>query len=310
MSAPALVVMAAGIGSRYGGLKQIDPVGPHGELIIDYSVYDALQAGFETIVFLIRRDIEALFRARVGDTIAARAEVRYVFQELTDLPPGYSPPRLPPPTRQKPWGTAHAVLCCRHAVQTPFAAINADDFYGRGAFAVLAEYLRGVEPTARDYALVGYPLANTLSEHGYVSGAECRINAEGYLTDVRERLRVERRGEGILYSDDGAAWTPISGDTLVSMNMWGFTPAIFPALATHFVRFLDENADRLDKAEFLLPNVVGDMVRSGEARVRVLPTTECWFGVTYQEDRPRVQAAIQALVTRGLYPSPLWGTEP
>lgn len=305
MPAPALVVMAAGIGSRYGGLKQIDPVGPHGELIIDYSVYDAMQAGFTTVVFLIRRDIEDLFRARVGRTIEARADVRYVFQELTDLPPGYEPP----PARQKPWGTAHAVLCCRHVVHTPFAAINADDFYGRGSFAVLAAHLRQVEPTAADYALVGYPLANTLSEHGHVSRAECRIGTDGYLTDVRERLRVERRGETIVYSDDGAHWTPISGDTLVSMNMWGFTPAIFPALETHFIRFLTDNADRLDKAEFLLPNVVGDMVRAGEARVRVLPTTERWFGVTYQEDRLRVQAAIRALTEQGLYPSPLWSAE-
>ncbi|MCS7038077.1 MAG: nucleotidyltransferase [Anaerolineae bacterium] len=305
MPAPTLVVMAAGIGSRYGGLKQIDPVGPHGELIIDYSVYDALQAGFATIIFLIRHDIEEVFRARVGRTIEARAEVRYVFQELSDLPAGYEPPS----TRRKPWGTAHAVLCCRHAVSTPFAAINADDFYGREAFAVLAEHLRRAKPQAADYALVGYRLANTLSEHGYVSRAECRISADGYLTDVRERLRVERRGEGIVYSDDGEQWTPIPGDTLVSMNMWGFTPAVFPALETHFIRFLDANADRLDKAEFLLPNVVGDMVRAGEARVRVLPTTAHWFGVTYQEDRPRVQAAIRALTAQGLYPSPLWEAE-
>jgi len=306
MPAPALVVMAAGIGSRYGGLKQIDPVGPHGEMILEYSVYDALQAGFGTVVFLIRREIETAFRARVGGTIEAQADVRYVFQELHDLPPGYGPP---PSTRQKPWGTAHAVLCCRHVVQTPFAVINADDFYGRGAFAVLAAYLRRLEPTAREYALVGYPLAHTLSEHGYVSRAECRMNTDGYLIDIRERLRVERRAEGIVYSDDGERWTPLPDGTVVSMNMWGFTPAIFPALAAHFARFLDENAEHLHKAEFLLPNVVGAMVRAGEARVKVLPTDEHWFGVTYQEDRPRVQAAIRGLVERGLYPSPLWARE-
>lgn len=304
MADPTLIIMAAGIGSRYGGLKQIDPVGPNGELIIDYSIFDALRAGFGKIVFLIRRDIEEIFREKIGRAIEARADVAYVFQELSDLPPGFTLP----PDRKKPWGTGHAVLCCRQAVQTPFAAINADDFYGATAFQSLANHLRQTpaHDDPLDIALVGYVLNNTLSEHGHVARGICEITADGHLADLRERLHIERRPKDIAYTEDGMAWTSLPADTTVSMNMWGFTQGFFAALADSFPRFLQASSANPLKAEFLLPNIVGDLARAGKAKVKVLPTQEKWFGVTYQEDRPRVQMAVRELVAQGLYPTPLW----
>lgn len=305
MSDPALVIMAAGIGSRYGGLKQVDPVGPHGEIIIDYSVYDALEAGFGKVVFIIRRDIEDVFRERVGRRIEPHAEVAYVFQELTDLPAGFELPA----GRAKPWGTGHALLCCRNAVAGPMAAINADDFYGAGAFAVLAAFLRQAQDRdgVNDYALVGYVLEKTLSEHGHVARGVCDVGEDGFLIDLNERLRIERRPEGIAYTENDADWTPLAASSPVSMNMWGFTQSIFTELDARFPVFLRKilAANPL-KGEFLLPNIVGEMVRTGVARVRVLPTDERWFGVTYQDDRPRVQAAVRRLIESGRYPERLW----
>jgi len=304
MSSLALVVMAAGIGSRYGGLKQIDPVGPHGEIVIDYSVYDALRAGFDRIVFIIRKDIEAAFREKIGRTIESRADTEYVFQDIGRLPEGFPAPH----GRTKPWGTAHAILCCEDAVQTPFAAINADDFYGATAFAAVASHMKSAAdlPGLHDFAMVGYIVANTLSANGYVTRGVCTTSPDGYLRDIRERSQIRRFPDGIKYSENGKDWVPIPAESPVSMNLWGFTPGLFGELRAGFPEFLKENASNILKAEYLIPEVVGSLVRGGKARVKVLSTGEKWFGVTYPEDRPIVQAAIRDLVARGLYPESLW----
>jgi hypothetical protein len=299
-----LVVMAAGIGSRYGGLKQVDPIGPNGEIIIHYSVYDALRAGFSRVVFVIRRDIEAAFRETIGAEIERRADVAYVFQELTDLPSGFSLPA----GRTKPWGTAHAVLCCRQAVKTPFAAINADDFYGAGAYQALAGYLGSAQDrkAVHEYCMVGYVLRNTVSEHGYVARGVCEVTPDGFLKSIRELLHIEALPDGIQNRDDHDKLTPLASDSTVSMNFWGFTLSLFDELEERFPRFLAQNMQN-PKSEFLLPNLVGDLVREQRARVKVLPTDERWFGVTYQADRPLVQAAVRDLIARGRYPENLWG---
>jgi hypothetical protein len=304
MASLTLLVMAAGIGSRYGGLKQIDPVGPNGEIVVDYSVYDALRAGFDKVVFVIRRELEGAFRERIGRTVETRVETAYVFQELDRLPAGY---RLPA-GRTKPWGTGHAILCARDSVVTPFAAINADDFYGRTAFAALAGHLRNAGDSGGiyDYAMVGYVLENTLSEHGHVARGVCEAGADGCLVDIRERKRVRGSPDGVKFAGDDGAWVGLPAGSFVSMNIWGFTPSLFGELEARFPEFLRESAAEILKAEFLIPEVVGNLVRKGKARVRVLPTAEKWFGVTYPEDRPRVQAAIREIVARGVYPEDLW----
>lgn len=301
---PVLIVMAAGIGSRYGGLKQMDPVGPNGEIIVDYSVYDALRAGFGKVVFLIRRDIEEAFREKVGRAVEKRVDTAYVFQDIENLPPGFTVP----PDRTKPWGTGHAVLCCKDVVDRPFAAINADDFYGATAYQALAAYLREArdQDGVGDYCLVGYALRNTLSEHGHVARGICEVTPDGYLANLRERTRIQRFPDGIKYSDDGISWVTLPEETIASMNMWGFTPGFFGALEARFPVFLRTNAANLSKAEFLLPNIVGEMAKEGAARVKVLSTSERWFGMTYREDRAQVQAEILQLVRKGLYPTPLW----
>ncbi len=304
MASLTLLVMAAGIGSRYGGLKQIDPVGPNGEIVVDYSVYDALRAGFDKVVFVIRREIESAFRERIGRTIESRVETAYVLQELDRLPPGFTLPA----GRTKPWGTGHAILCARDSVDTPFAAINADDFYGRTAFTALSGHLR----TARDfggvydYAMVGYVLENTLSEHGHVARGVCASGPDRCLIDIRERERVRRFPDGVKYAANGGDWIGIPAGSVVSMNVWGFTTGLFGELESRFPAFLRASAANILKAEFLIPEVVGSLVREGKARVRILPTGERWFGVTYPEDRPRVQAAIREIVARGIYPENLW----
>lgn len=302
---PSLVVMAAGIGSRYGGLKQIDPIGPHGEIILDYSVFDALRAGFTKVVFVVRREIEATFREKVGRAIEGRVATAYVHQELSALPDGFSLPT----GRVKPWGTAHAVLCAAGEVSGSFAAINADDFYGADAFRVLGDYLQQVSDHdgIGHYALVGYPLAHTLSEHGHVSRGVCTVAPNGTLMDIVERTRVQAFPEGVRYSeDDGAHWAAIAADSPVSMNIWGFTPGFFTRLAAAFRAFLDARGNDL-KSECYLPSVVNEEIRAGRARVAVLPTEERWFGVTYQEDRATAQRAVQALIRQGRYPEKLWG---
>ncbi|MBL7200588.1 MAG: nucleotidyltransferase [Anaerolineae bacterium] len=304
MSHPALVVMAAGMGSRYGGLKQLDPVGPSGEIILDYSVYDALRAGFGRVVFVIKAEIEDAFREKVGRTIEGQCEVAYVFQRLDDVPEGFAVP----PGRAKPWGTAHATYSARHVVDVPFAVINADDFYGRSSFQVLHDHLRTArDGNVHDYSMVGFKLENTLTEHGHVSRGVCTVDAEGYLQEVRERTRIQRSGDRIVYTEDGENWTEISREATASMNMWGFTPSLFSELETRFRSFLQENVDRLLKAEFFLPDFVGRLTKEDRAQVKVLPTDERWFGVTYREDKPRVEQAVLDLIRQGIYPHNLWG---
>ena len=304
MKSPVLLIMAAGIGSRYGGLKQMDPIGPSGEIVIDYAIYDALRSGFGKVVFIIRKDIEEVFREKVGRNVEKRVDTAYVFQDISNVPSGFKVPD----ERKKPWGTGHAVLSCQGLVDTPFAVINADDFYGASAFQALAGYLRQAQDRAGvyDYSMVAYQLRNTLSEHGSVARGVCRVSADGYLAGINERTRIEKRGEDICYSEDGAHWVSLPADSPVSMNMWGFTPGFFNELDARFPLFLDRSAANLIKAEFFLPSVVNELLDEGRARVRVLPTAEKWFGVTYPDDRPVVQAAIRALVQDGFYPANLW----
>jgi len=307
---PALVVMAAGLGSRYGGLKQIEPVGPRGEIIMDYSVYDALRAGFGKIVFIVRRDMLEQFREFMGDKLAARADLRFVCQDVDMLPEGCSAPE----GRAAPWGTGHAVLCCKDAVEEPFAVINADDFYGRGAFAAVAGFLSGL--SGRDAAgadggparwcMAAYKLRNTLTEHGGVARGVCALDADACLKSITERAGIEKYGEDARYPDAGG-WTIIPGETPVSMNMWGFTPALFRGLERLFPAFLDANAANLAKAEFFLPTAVGRLIAEGSATVKALETAERWFGVTYRQDRDAVARAVAGLTARGVYPENIRG---
>ncbi len=301
---PTLIVMAAGLGSRYGGIKQIEPVGPYGATLLDYAVYDALRAGFGKVVFVISEAIEAPFRERFGTTIAQHCDVAYVIQRLADVPPGF----VVPPERQKPWGTGQAVLSCRDEVAGPFAVINADDFYGRAAFETLAGYLALAEDKGGvyDYCMVGYVLGNTITEHGHVSRGVCTVDDDGFLVSIRERTHIERRSGDVSYTEDGVTWIDIPAQATVSMNIWGFTPSLFDELERRFPLFLRDNAVNLHKAEFFLPNIVGDLVQEKKARVRVLASDARWFGVTYKEDRPRVEQAIRVLIAQGVYPENLW----
>lgn len=297
MQAPTLLVMAAGMGSRYGGLKQIDPVGPAGETIIDYSIYDALRAGFGKLVFVIRKDIEQAFRESVGARFEKRIPVEYVFQELEKLPDGFSLPA----GRTKPWGTTQAVLMAADVIREPFAVINADDFYGAESYRVLAEHL--VSET-KDYAMVGFILRNTLSDFGSVARGVCRVNPQGYLETVQELTNIERDGNGAKNTDSAGNVTPLSGEEPVSMNMWGFTPEIFGQLREVFHTFLERSGSEL-KTESYVPSAVNELVAAGKARVRVLRSRDSWFGVTYREDRPRVVDSIGSLIQAGSYPANL-----
>lgn len=302
---PTLIIMAAGIGSRYGGLKQVDPIGPGGEIVVDYAIYDALRAGFGKIVFLIRKEIEGVFREKIGSVIEHRAEIVYVNQELHNVPAWFTVPA----ERKKPWGTAHAVLCCKDVVHENFAAINADDFYGLEAFQALAGYLRKAhdpEGEPYDYSMVGYVLENTLSEHGSVARGVCDVTPEGYLAGVHERTKIQKNGGQVEYTENGQDWIAIPADSTVSMNMWGFTPGFFGELEQRFPNFLRRNEGNILKAEFFLPDVVNELLEEDKARVKVLPVNERWFGVTYQEDRPLVQDAIRKLIQQGRYPERLW----
>jgi hypothetical protein len=299
----ALIVMAAGIGSRYGGLKQMDPVGPGGEKIIDYSVYDAKRAGFGQVVFVIRKEMEEDFREHIGRRIEQQIETRYVYQELEPLPGGFTVPE----GRVKPWGTAHAVAACRDTVRTPFAVINADDFYGPSAFQVLGDFLQTVREKegVHEYGLVGYILGNTLSEHGHVSRGVCELASDGTLREIHERVKIQRFEHTIRHTEDGKTWIDLPADSVVSMNMWGFTPAVFEELETGFVEFLKGRGSD-PKAEYFLPEQVGELVDAGGARVKVLRTDERWFGITYKEDKPFVERAVHDLVEQGVYPPSLW----
>lgn len=299
---PTLVILAAGMGSRYGGLKQVDPVGPSGETIMDYSVFDAVRAGFDRVVFVIRRDFEEVFRATIGSKYAGVMAVDYAFQAADDLPQGFSVPEA----RAKPWGTAHAIRAARSVVDTPFAAINADDFYGRDAFQRLGAFLKRAQTETKPrFAMVGYRLEQTLSENGSVARGVCEVGADGLLVTVTEMTKLVSVPGGAENRELAESPVRLTGNERVSMNLWGFTPALFGALETRFPAWLKANADN-PKAEWYIPFVVDEMVGEGAAEVEVLPTESAWFGVTYREDKPQVVAAIRALVDAGEYPVKLW----
>ena len=299
---PVLIIMAAGMGSRFGGLKQITPVGDRGEIIMDFSLYDAREAGFEKAVFVIKKDNEAEFRKVIGARAEKHMAVEYVFQELTDIPDGFSVPE----GRQKPWGTGHAVRACRHVVDGPFAVINADDFYGPGAFRALYDFLAADGPE-NEHAMVGYRLRNTVTENGYVSRGICS-SADGWLTDITERTHVEKRGDHAAFTEDGEHYFDLPGDTLVSMNFWGFRKNMMDAFDRRFADFLrnDVPANPL-KAEYYLPSVANAEMAEHGARVRLLPCEETWYGVTYREDLPTVKEAVARMKEEKIYPASLWG---
>lgn len=284
-----LVVMAAGMGSRFGGLKQIEPIGKNGEVLLDFSVYDAVKAGFTKVVFVIKHSIEDDFKAMVGKRIAKRVKVEYVFQETDALPEGYTCPD----DRTKPWGTAHAILCCKDVVKEPFAVVNADDFYGRSAFIKMAEFLKS---DTADYCMVGFRLQNTLTENGYVSRGVCEIE-NGELRSVTERTKIS---DCKYTEDDGKSWTALDPQTVVSMNLWGFRPDIFGYIEDGFKVFLNERINE-PKSEYYLPSVVSSLIESGEKSVKVLVAEDKWYGVTYKEDKQNVVDAVEKMVADGLY---------
>lgn len=302
---PVLVIMAAGMGSRYGGLKQIDPVDHDGDLIIDFSIFDAKEAGFEKVIFIIKKAIEKEFKEHIGNRIEKHIQVEYVFQENDCLPEGYQVPE----NRVKPWGTGHAILCCKDVIDGPFAVINADDYYGKTAFREIYRYLSEQKDNDRyQYAMVGYQLYNTLTENGHVSRGVCTVDENGYLADIHERSRIEKHGNLAEYTEDGGkTWICLSEDTLVSMNLWGFTASILSELENRFTDFLDENLPvNPEKCEYFLPFVVDELLKKDKAQVTVLRSADKWYGVTYKEDKPMVMDAIQSLKNSGYYPQKLW----
>lgn len=304
MKEPALVIMAAGLGSRYGGLKQIDPVDAWGNIIIDYSIFDAIEAGFKKIVFIIKEEHEAIFRETIGSRVGDRAEVVYAFQKMV-LPEGYTVPE----GRVKPFGTAHAVLSCKDVVDGPFAVINSDDYYGKSAFVQIYNYLSKAEDDEKyHYVMVGYRLGNTVTENGHVSRGCCNIDENGYLVDVTERTMIKVLENGTAYSeDDGESWTDISPETVVSMNMWGFGNSFMKELEAKFPGFLDENLEKNPmKCEYFLPLVVTLLLNEDKADVTVLKSEDKWYGVTYAEDKPSVVNALAEMRKKGLYPEKVW----
>ena len=301
---PVLVIMAAGMGSRYGGLKQLDPVGNHGQVILDYSIYDARRAGFETVVFVIKPEIEADFKALVGARLEGAMDVRYVYQLKEDLPEGYAVPA----GRTKPWGTAQAALAARNVVDGPFAVINADDYYGPEAFRVIYNYLsEHPDGDVYEYAMVGYLLKNTVTENGTVARGICEETEDSFLTQVTERTKIEKGNPPRYTEDDGRTWTELPEDTVVSMNMWGFNRSFLDEAWARFPRFLDKAlAENPLKAEYFLPTPVSWLIDEGKARVKVLRSADKWYGVTYRADKPMVEAAIAEKTASGLYPDRLW----
>ncbi|MDY3232383.1 MAG: sugar phosphate nucleotidyltransferase [Clostridiaceae bacterium] len=302
---PVLVIMAAGMGSRYGGLKQIDPIDEFGNIIIDFSIFDAKEAGFEKVLFIIKKSIEAEFKSHIGNRISKQIEVEYVYQELDKLPADFSVPA----GRVKPWGTAHAVLCCSQLIDGPFAVINADDYYGKEAFRMIYDQLMKSEDQERyQYTMIGYQLYNTLTENGHVARGVCSVDESGHLKDIHERTRIEKHGDVAEYTeDDGASWTRLEEDTIVSMNMWGFTKSIIGELEKRFSAFLKENLPVNPlKCEYFLPYVVDELLKAGKAEVTVRKSVDRWYGVTYKEDKAVVVNAIRELKDRGLYPRKLW----
>lgn len=305
MSKPVLVIMAAGMGSRYGGLKQIDPVDEQGHMIIDFSIYDAIRAGFQKVVFIIKKENEADFRAAIGNRMERQLEVEYVYQEMNSLPAGYEVPQ----GRQKPFGTGHAVLSCSSVIDGPFAVINADDYYGRHAYQMIYDYLSNHQDDEKyRYTMVGYVLENTLTDNGHVARGVCVTDEHHYLTGINERTHIEKRdGKAEYTEDEGATWSVIPKGSTVSMNMWGFSASFLQELKERFPKFLDQNLKMNPlKCEYFLPTVVNDLIDEGKATVEVLKSLDKWYGVTYKEDKEYVVNAIKNLKKTGLYPEFLW----
>jgi dTDP-glucose pyrophosphorylase len=305
MQDPVLVIMAAGMGSRYGGLKQIDPIDEEGNLIIDLSIYDAIRAGFKRVIFIINDDIEKDFKEIIGERISKQIDVQYVYQRLDNVPQGYCLPEQ----RVKPWGTGHAVLSCLDIVDTPFAVINADDYYGVGAFQTIYDFLANHQDDDKyQYAMVGYILENTLTENGHVARGVCKISEQGYLNGITERIRIEKHEAGAQFlEDDGISWVTIPEGSIVSMNMWGFSKGILKELQERFPIFLNNDVAKNPlKAEYFLPTVVGQLIKEEKVVVKVLKSEDKWYGVTYKEDKEVVVKAIEELKAKGIYPTKLW----
>lgn len=305
MKKPVLVIMAAGMGSRYGGLKQIDPVDNEGHIIMDFSIYDAKRAGFEKVVFIIKKAIEKEFKAGIGDRISQYMDVEYVYQELDTLPEGFEVPE----GRVKPFGTGHAILSCKDVVDGPFAVINADDYYGVHAFQEIYNYLTENEDDEKyHYAMVGYILSNTLTENGYVSRGICEMDKNAFLTGITERTHIEQRDMGVQFTeDDGQTWEDIAADSIVSMNMFGFTASMLKELECRFPEFLEKGLkENPMKCEYFLPSVVSDLIEEDKADVKVLRSEDRWYGITYKEDKEAVVSAVQKLKDTGVYPQHLW----
>ncbi len=301
MNKPVLVIMAAGMGSRYGGLKQIDPVDAQGHIIIDFSIYDAIEAGFEKIVFVIKRANEKAFKEVIGKRIEKKIQVEYVYQELDKLPKGYEIPE----GREKPYGTGHAILCCKEVIDGPFVVINADDYYGKNAYKMIYDYLVNHQDDEKyRYAMVGYALKNTLTDNGHVARGVCEIDKAGCLTDIHERTHIEKKDGGAAYTeDDGATWHELSMESTVSMNMWGFSKSILKELESGFEKFLKEELPENPlKGEYFLPFAVDELLQQEKASVQVLSSKDKWYGVTYKEDKEMVVKAIAQLKKQGLYP--------
>lgn len=305
MKKPVLVIMAAGMGSRYGGLKQIDPIDNQGQIIMDYSIFDAKKAGFEKIVVIIKEANEKDFKEAIGNRLADNIKVEYVYQNITNIPEGFEVPE----DRQKPWGTGHAILSCIDVVDGPFAVINADDYYGREAFQLIYDYLISHEDDDKyRYTMVGYQLKNTVTEYGHVSRGVCEIDEQGHMLSITERTRIEKHGEHIAFTeDDGKTWNNLQEDTVVSMNMWGFSASALEELQKGFPLFLEEGLKENPlKCEYFLPSVVSDLLKADKATVEILTSTDKWYGVTYKEDKPMIEAAIQEMKINGKYPEILW----
>lgn len=304
MKKPVLVILAAGMGSRYGGLKQIDPVDEQGHVIIDFSIYDAIRAGFEKVVFIIKKENEKDFKETIGARVGKFAQVEYVYQELERLPEGFTVPE----GRQKPWGTGHAILCCEDVIDGPFAVINSDDYYGPNGFKMLYDFLTTeVDGDRYNYAMIGYIIENTLTDHGSVSRGVCETDGNNHLTVINERTNVIKKEGHAAYSEDKVTWVDIPKGTTVSMNMWGFTESIMDVLKEGFTKFMKEEVpDNLMKSEYFIPKVVGKLVTEGKADVTILTSEDKWFGVTYKEDKEHVVNAVKKLKEDGVYPTELW----
>lgn len=304
MSKATLIIMAAGMGSRYGGLKQIDPVGENGEIILDYSVYDAIEAGFDRVIFVIKHEIEADFKAVMQGKFENKIKIEYAYQDINNIPEPFSVPE----GRQKPWGTGHAVLSCKDMIDGPFAVVNADDYYGKETFKLIYKEITKEKDSEEKYnfCMVGFKVENTLTENGHVARGVCQTDSAGYLTDIVERTKIAKRDGKIMFTEDDENWTEISEGSTVSMNCWGFTKEMMPELSCRFKGFLEKNKENLLKCEYFLPFVVDDLLKEGKAKVKVLETKEKWYGVTYKADKEIVVDALKKKTQMGFYPNRMW----